>query len=127
MEHHQHPRHDSGHDEEDLTHVQARMPVLDVVKDYIRKRFCIRNLVMGEGQADGGGYEATGQEQGTQEGFKIFIINRNTFRMGVVGFFCHISVWILAAFHWTFAGENQGGQLEGKTFNEQNLSNIATP
>ena len=85
---------------------------------------------MGEGQADGGGYEATGQEQGTQEGFEILIINRNTpamgyFRMGVVGFFFHISLWSLAAFHWTFAGENKGGELEEKTFDQKNLTNLA--
>ena len=42
---HHDTRHQGGHDEKDLTHVQPREPVLYNVQHHIRKRVCIRHLV----------------------------------------------------------------------------------
>ena len=106
---HHHPCHGGGHDQEDLTHVQARMPVRDGIKNNIRKRVSVRNLVMGEGQAEGGRDKPTRQEQGAQESFQIFIACEITFscghngksKGGILSPFCSIF------FAWAAGGRGQ--------------------
>ena len=111
---HHHPRHGGGHDQEDLTHVQARMPVRDGIKNNIRKRFSVRNLVMGEGQTEGGRDKPTRQEKGAEECFQIFIACETTFsfghngkrKVGILSPFCSIF------FAWAAGGQDQRRKLE---------------
>ena len=63
-----------GH-EDHLGHVQAPVLVLDVIKEEIWQRLRLRNSLVGEGKAGGGGEEASAEEYCCEESFEGFARN----------------------------------------------------